>query len=78
MYRRMAVLFFVCAVAIPVFAQDLSNIQIHGFATQVLGTLGTTSGTDPDAALVDNDDVLLDEACADVLATAANSRLSSP
>jgi hypothetical protein len=36
MYRRMAVLFFVCAVAIPVFAQDLSSIQIHGFVTQGL------------------------------------------
>ena len=36
MYRRMAVLFFVCAVAIPVLAQDLSNIQIHGFVTQGL------------------------------------------
>jgi exodeoxyribonuclease V beta subunit len=45
---------------------------IHGFATQILGTLGTTSGTDPDASLVDNDDDLLEEACADVLATAAD------
>ena len=27
---------------------------IHGFATQVLGTLGATAGTDPDATLVDD------------------------
>ncbi len=44
---------------------------IHGFATQVLGTLGATSGTDPDARLVDNSAELLDDACADVLARAA-------
>jgi hypothetical protein len=36
MYRRLLVLLFVCSIAIPAFAQDLSNIQIHGFATQGL------------------------------------------
>ncbi|HWE65591.1 MAG TPA: UvrD-helicase domain-containing protein [Acidimicrobiales bacterium] len=46
---------------------------IHGFATQVLGSLGTTSGTDQDAALADDGDELLDAACADVLATAATT-----
>ena len=44
---------------------------IHGFATQVLGTLGATSGTDPDARLVDNSAELLDDVCEDVLASAA-------
>jgi hypothetical protein len=36
MYRRLLVLLFVCSIAFPVFAQDLSNIQIHGYATQGL------------------------------------------
>lgn len=44
---------------------------IHGFATQVLGTLGVTAGTDPDAGLVDDDARLVDEVCADLLAAAA-------
>jgi exodeoxyribonuclease V beta subunit len=44
---------------------------IHGFATQILGTLGTTSGTDPDARLVDDSGDMVAEVCADVLATAA-------
>jgi hypothetical protein len=34
MHRRMLVVLFVCSIGVPVFAQDLSNIQIHGFATQ--------------------------------------------
>ena len=34
MNRRLLVLFFACSVAIPVFGQELSNIQIHGFASQ--------------------------------------------
>ncbi len=34
MLRRILILFFLCCTGIPVFAQDLSNIQIHGFATQ--------------------------------------------
>lgn len=44
---------------------------IHGFATQVLGTLGTTSGTDLDAKLVDDTAELSIDACADVLAWAS-------
>jgi hypothetical protein len=36
MYRRILILFLVCGLAIPVFAQDLSNIQVHGFVTQGL------------------------------------------
>jgi exodeoxyribonuclease V beta subunit len=44
---------------------------IHGFATQVLGTLGITAGTDPDATLVDDTATVVDEVCADVLAAAA-------
>jgi len=44
---------------------------IHGFATQVLGTLGTTAGTDPDATLVDDSAQLAAECCADVLAAAS-------
>jgi exodeoxyribonuclease V beta subunit len=44
---------------------------IHGFATQVLGTLGTNAGTDPDATLVDDTTDLAAEVCADVLAAAA-------
>jgi len=36
MYRRLLILLFVCSMATPAFAQDLSNIQIHGFATQGL------------------------------------------
>jgi exodeoxyribonuclease V beta subunit len=44
---------------------------IHGFATQMLGALGTTSGTDPDAALVDDAGDLAADACADTLAAAA-------
>jgi hypothetical protein len=34
MYRRFVALLFVFACAGTLFAQDLSNIQIHGFATQ--------------------------------------------
>ncbi len=34
MSRRVLALLFLCACAGTVFAQDLSNIQIHGFATQ--------------------------------------------
>lgn len=44
---------------------------IHGFATQVLGTLGVTAGTDLDATLVDDADELLGSVCSDVLAAAA-------
>ena len=36
MYRRMFVLLFVCSAGVPAVAQDLSNIQIHGFVTQGL------------------------------------------
>ena len=44
---------------------------IHGFATQVLGTLGLAAGTDPDAAMVDDAAQLSAQCCADVLADAA-------
>jgi exodeoxyribonuclease V beta subunit len=44
---------------------------IHGFATQVLGTLGLAAGTDPDAAMVDDAAQLAAQCCADVLADAA-------
>jgi hypothetical protein len=36
MHRRILFLLFVLGLASPVFGQDLSNIQIHGFATQSL------------------------------------------
>jgi exodeoxyribonuclease V beta subunit len=44
---------------------------IHGFATQVLSTLGATAGTDLDARLVDQGDELVVDVCADVLAMAS-------
>lgn len=44
---------------------------IHGFAAQVLGTLGADAGIDPDAVLVDDSPERLTEVCADMLATAA-------
>jgi exodeoxyribonuclease V beta subunit len=44
---------------------------IHGFATQVLGALGVTAGTDPDARLDAGATEPVAEACADVLVTAA-------
>ncbi|MBS1837445.1 MAG: UvrD-helicase domain-containing protein, partial [Actinobacteria bacterium] len=44
---------------------------IHGFATQVLGTLGVTAGTDLDATLLDDTEDLLPSVCSDVLAAAA-------
>ena len=47
---------------------------IHGFATQVLGTLGAASGADRDATLVDDEVDLTSETCADVLAAAATAR----
>lgn len=47
---------------------------IHGFATQVLATLGITSGADPDSALVDDSAQLAAECCADVLAAEALRR----
>src|ERR1700686_5293145 len=34
MYRYVLVVLLVCGAGVPVFAQDLSNIQIHGFVTQ--------------------------------------------
>jgi hypothetical protein len=36
MYRRILVLLLVCSAGVPAVAQDLSNIQIHGFVTQGL------------------------------------------
>ncbi len=47
---------------------------IHGFATQVLATLGITSGADPDSAMVDDSAQLAAECCADVLAAEALRR----
>jgi exodeoxyribonuclease V beta subunit len=44
---------------------------IHGFATQVRQTLGAAAGIDPDARLVDDSKELVDEVCADVLASAS-------
>lgn len=44
---------------------------IHGFATQVLTTLGATSGTDLDAALVEEGPDEVVQVCADVLARAS-------
>lgn len=44
---------------------------IHAFASQVLGTLGTTAGTDPDIEMVGSDGQLLHQACDDVLAAAS-------
>jgi exodeoxyribonuclease V beta subunit len=40
---------------------------IHGFATQVLGTLGSNVGTDPDAVLVDDSTELITQVTTDVL-----------
>ena len=51
---------------------------IHGFATQVLSTLGITSGADPDATMVDDSAQLAAECCADVLAAAAMERDDLP
>ncbi|MCZ7631497.1 MAG: UvrD-helicase domain-containing protein [Microthrixaceae bacterium] len=47
---------------------------IHGFATQVLGTLGSSVGTDPDAVLVDDSSELTAQAAADVLVAEAIRR----
>ena len=47
---------------------------IHGFATQVLGTLGNAAGVDPDAVLVNDDAELVREVAGDVLAAAAVER----
>jgi exodeoxyribonuclease V beta subunit len=47
---------------------------IHGFATQVLGTLGSAAGVDPDAVLVNDDARLVREVAGDVLAAAALER----
>jgi exodeoxyribonuclease V beta subunit len=44
---------------------------IHGFATQVLGSLGATSGVDADSTLVDDSAELAAACCADVLAAAS-------
>jgi len=44
---------------------------IHGFASQVLGSLGSASGIDPDATLSQDDEELCASASADVLAGAA-------
>ncbi len=49
---------------------------IHGFATQVLGTLGTMSGIDPDLSLVDDTDDLTAQTCADIIASHAASGVS--
>ena len=46
---------------------------IHGFATQVLGAIGSTSAIDPDVPLVDDTVELTAQICADVLASASVS-----
>jgi exodeoxyribonuclease V beta subunit len=51
---------------------DAATIStIHGFAAQVLATIGAAGGADPDLALVDDGLDLAREVCADVLATAS-------
>ena len=44
---------------------------IHGFAQQVLGTLGATLGVDPDAALVDDTVALVTQVATDLLVAEA-------
>ena len=50
----------------------LGIATIHGFATQVLGTLGAKAGLDPDARLVADSKELIDQVCADVMASLAD------
>ena len=50
----------------------LGIATIHGFATQVLGTLGAKAGLDPDARLVADNGELIDQVCADVMASLAD------
>ncbi len=50
---------------------------IHGFAVQVLAALGTTADTNLDAQLVDDDDQLIADSCADVLVSAAASGMAA-
>lgn len=53
---------------------DAATIStIHGFATQVLATIGASGGVDPDLALVDDGRDLVRAVCADVLTTASVS-----
>jgi exodeoxyribonuclease V beta subunit len=49
---------------------------IHGFASQVLGSLGSTCGTDPDAMLQSDDEDVYASACTDVLSAAAAGGVS--
>jgi exodeoxyribonuclease V beta subunit len=59
-------------VRVAISGFDAATITtIHGFATQVLSTLGSAAPGDPDAALADDDRQLVAQACADVLAAAA-------
>jgi exodeoxyribonuclease V beta subunit len=44
---------------------------IHSFAQQMLGTLGVSSGADPDARLADDADLVVDQVCTDLLAARA-------
>jgi exodeoxyribonuclease V beta subunit len=44
---------------------------IHGFASQVLGALGSTAGTDLDAVLQSDDEALRASVCSDLLTAAA-------
>lgn len=58
---------------------DAANIStIHGFATQVLATLGSATAADPDASFVDDQDILVEESCCDVLAAAAARGTPAP
>jgi exodeoxyribonuclease V beta subunit len=59
-------------VATAVADFDAATVTtIHGFAQQVLGTLGSTVDTDPDAVLVDDADALIRQAATDLLTTEA-------
>jgi len=50
---------------------------IHGFAGQILSSLGSTSGTDPDAVLQNDEEDLCASACTDVLAAAAAAGMAA-
>lgn len=52
-------------------------VTIHGFATQVLASLGATAGVDPDVTLVEDGRARSEEVCADILAAAA-ARTDAP
>jgi exodeoxyribonuclease V beta subunit len=49
---------------------------IHGFAQQVLATLGSSTSTNPDATLLEDSEELIHTVCADVLAAEALTEAS--